>query len=189
VGDLVATSVREARGPAAEKGLTLDLDPVGSASPDHDTVVLGDEERLGQVLDNLLGNAVKYTPAGGRVRAGVTTEADQVVVRVSDTGRGIAAEDLGEIFDSFFRTDDVQGDAIPGVGLGLAITKRLVEAHRGEISATSTLGEGTTVEVRLPRLARPARPERLEGPARPEPLEALEPLDRPQASLPTNGVE
>ncbi|GAB3657827.1 hypothetical protein GCM10027596_13440 [Nocardioides korecus] len=168
VNDLVATCLREARGPAEERGLALELTPTDGpedpAGPGA-LVVHGDEERLAQVLDNLVGNAVKYTPRGGRVTAGVTAEGDQVVVRVSDTGRGIAPEDLGEIFDSFYRTDDVQGDAIPGVGLGLAITKRLVEAHHGEISATSRLGEGTTVEVRLPRMT------------------------GPQASLPTNGVE
>ncbi len=164
---LLATCTQEARRVAHEKGLTLELavDP-GPGSPDgpHPSealVVDGDEERLGQVVDNLLGNAVKYTAAGGRVRAEVHAEGAEVVVRVVDTGRGIAAADLGEIFESFYRTQDVQRDAVPGVGLGLSITRRIVEAHGGRIGATSELGVGTTVEVRLPRA---------------------------QASLPTNGV-
>jgi signal transduction histidine kinase len=162
VHDLLRTCTDEARGPATEKGLTVELVAPDSGTEAPRPLVLGDEERLAQVFDNLLGNAVKYTPAGGVVRAGVTVEADHVVARVSDTGRGIAEEDLAEIFEVFYRTDDVQGDAIPGVGLGLAITKRLVEAHGGHITATSRLGEGTTMEVRLPRA---------------------------QASLPTKGVE
>ncbi len=140
-------SALEAGKAAEAAGLELVLVDEGG---DADLMVSGDAERLAQVFDNLFSNAVKYTPAGGRVTGAVRCEGAEAVVLVSDTGRGIAADDLEQIFTKFFRSASVQGDAIPGVGLGLAITKTIVDAHGGSISVFSELERGSTFEVRLP---------------------------------------
>lgn len=104
-----------------------------------------DPLRLRQVLNNLLANALRYTPEGGQVRVEVRQEDEHLQVRVVDSGSGIAAEHLPHIFDRFYRIDDSGGS-----GLGLAICKDLVEAHDGSIEAESEPGKGTTMTVRLP---------------------------------------
>ena len=145
--ELLRSSFLEAGKAATTAGLTLELE-ISQAGPDLD--IEGDPERLAQVFDNLFSNAIKYTAREGQVTVGLTYERDHAVVRVRDTGRGISEEELGEIFTKFFRSGTVLTDAIPGIGLGLAITKSIVDAHGGEIAVTSELGEGTTFEVRLP---------------------------------------
>ena len=110
-----------------------------------------DPVRIRQMIDNLLSNAVKYTPAGGLVTVSLVEDADQVVLRVADTGIGIAQADLDRLFTKFFRAQDVETRAIQGIGLGLAITKSIVEAHDGVIAVESRTEEGTDFEVRLPR--------------------------------------
>lgn len=121
--------------------------------------IQGDSERLSQVIDNIFNNAIKFTPRGGLVSAHVQREGRDAVVRISDTGRGIPPEELDAVFQKFFRSPGVQVDAIPGTGLGLAISKTIVEAHSGSIDVSSTVGVGTTFEVRVPlagpRVARP----------------------------------
>ncbi len=151
VTELLERSAVEARKAAAAAGLELDLDTAsGGAKLD----INGDSERLAQVFDNLFSNAIKYTPAGGRVEGSVGRDGDVAVVRVRDTGRGIAESEQSKIFNKFFRGSGVLTDAIPGVGLGLSITKTIVDAHGGSITVSSELGKGTTFEVRLP-LAEP----------------------------------
>jgi signal transduction histidine kinase len=150
---LVRSCAVEAEKAAAAAGLTFEL---CVSSPE--LTIEGDSERLAQVLDNLLSNAVKYTPAGGHVQVTVALEADAAVVRVRDTGRGIAEADLAQVFSKFYRGSDVQQEAIPGVGLGLAITKTIVDAHDGQIAVSSRVGEGTVFEVRLPLAVPPALP-------------------------------
>jgi two-component system phosphate regulon sensor histidine kinase PhoR len=113
--------------------------------------VLADEEALGQILDNLVDNAVKYTPAGGRVRVRWSESGDEVALEVDDTGPGIAARDLPRIFERFFRVDRARSRALGGTGLGLAIVKHLAQAMHGSVRAASTLGKGTTFTVCLPR--------------------------------------
>jgi two-component system phosphate regulon sensor histidine kinase PhoR len=152
LADQVRSSVLEAGKTASAAGLTFDFQQYDDGS---ELAVEGDAERLAQVFDNLFSNAVKYTPDGGHVAVQVTREVDHAVVRVCDTGRGISPEELGEIFSKFFRSSTVLSDAIPGIGLGLAITKSIVDAHGGQIAVSSKLGQGTTFEVRLP-LATPA---------------------------------
>ena len=100
-----------------------------------------------QVLSNLIANALRYTASGGQiqVRAFAAT-IDRITVTVSDTGRGIAPDDLPHIFDRFYKSSDSRG-----TGLGLAIAKNLVVAHGGEISAQSNLGLGTTITFTLPK--------------------------------------
>jgi signal transduction histidine kinase len=119
-----------------------------AANPDVD-VVAGDERRIRQVIFNLLSNAVKFTPAGGSVDVWATQDNGEVTVSVADTGRGIAAEDLRRIFEEFRQTDAgiEQGE---GTGLGLALSKRLVELHGGRIWAESELGTGSTFVFTLP---------------------------------------
>ena len=113
--------------------------------------VMGDEERLTQVLSNLLSNAIKYSPAGGRVAVRGRVEPQQVVISVSDEGPGIAAADLPRVFDRFYRADSDLTKRAKGAGLGLFLAKAIVEAHNGRIWAESMPGKGTTFSFSLPR--------------------------------------
>jgi two-component system sensor histidine kinase BaeS len=117
-------------------------------SPGPQTV--GDADRVGTVIDNLLANALKFTPEGGRVTVSAVPVADAWEVTVTDTGRGIDAADLPRVFDPFFRTADAEHDGLPGSGLGLAVARALVDGHGGTISVTSTPGAGSEFLVRLP---------------------------------------
>ncbi len=147
VGELLERSAREASRAASAAGLVFEID-TSQAPPE--IRINGDAERLAQVFDNLFSNAIKYTPAGGQVEVSLTVQGAHAVVRVRDTGRGISEAELGEIFSKFFRSATVLIDAIPGIGLGLAIAKTIVDAHGGKVSVSSTLGEGATFEVQLP---------------------------------------
>ena len=109
-----------------------------------------DEDRINEVLGNLLSNAFKFTKRGGRVTLTVAPEDDHVVISVADTGAGIPPEQLPHIFDKFFQADNQAAAATKGTGLGLAIAKEIVEAHGGQITVDSTVGEGTTFVVTLP---------------------------------------
>jgi signal transduction histidine kinase len=144
---LLRRSALEASRAAASAGLSFEFDVSGAPS---DLEIHGDAERLAQVFDNLFSNAVKYTPPGGHVSASVVQHNGQAVIRVRDTGRGISEAELSEIFTKFFRSKTVLIEAIPGIGLGLAITKTIVDAHGGEIDVNSEPGKGSTFEVRLP---------------------------------------
>jgi two-component system phosphate regulon sensor histidine kinase PhoR len=110
-----------------------------------------DARRISQVLDNLLSNALKYTPKGGSVIVSTLVAEHSCAVVVTDTGIGMSSEDLDQVFEKFHRAHSATSRQIPGIGLGLAITKAIVDAHRGTITISSTLGEGTTVTVWLPR--------------------------------------
>jgi signal transduction histidine kinase len=112
--------------------------------------VYWDEDRINEVLGNLLSNAFKFTPRGGRVALAVSPVDGSVVITVSDAGAGISAEHLPHIFDKFFQADNQAQAATKGTGLGLAIAKEIVEAHGGEITVESRVGEGTTFVVTLP---------------------------------------
>ncbi|GAA3140883.1 hypothetical protein GCM10010466_34910 [Planomonospora alba] len=150
---LVRQSVEDLR-PAAEAGrLAVEVDL------DRHLGVHADPVRLRQVLDNLLSNAVKYTPEGGRVTVTARHEEDAgeeggrdgiVVVTVADTGIGIPAEQYPQLFTRFFRASTAQEAGIEGTGLGLPITKAIVDAHGGEISVAPREGGGTVFTVRLP---------------------------------------
>jgi signal transduction histidine kinase len=112
--------------------------------------ITGDGGRLAQLLDNLVSNAVKFTPAGGKVEVDAGSSADAVWIEVRDTGMGINAVDLELLFNKFFRTPAATKASIQGTGLGLAISKAIVEAHGGSIRVQSVEGEGTTFRVDLP---------------------------------------
>jgi signal transduction histidine kinase len=109
-----------------------------------------DRERLTQVAGNLLSNALKFTPAGGSVTARSFVEGNRAVLEVEDTGIGIPAAEQSRLFERFFRSSIATEQAIPGTGLGLVITKAIAEAHGGEVSVRSEVGEGTCFRVELP---------------------------------------
>lgn len=121
---------------------------VGLSTSLAPAVVLGDRDRLHQVMTNLLVNADKFTPPGGRVRVTVDREQRDAVVHVADSGVGIAPDELAHVFDRFWRGSGSVGT--PGSGVGLAIVSELVRAHRGSVTACSDQGHGTDFEVRLP---------------------------------------
>jgi signal transduction histidine kinase/integral membrane sensor domain MASE1 len=127
------------------KELTLICTPCDSTLS-----VLADPEKLRQVLLNVVGNAIKFTAAGGRVTVGAARERDMVRISVSDTGIGIPADQLTRIFEPFFQVERGPTRRFPGVGLGLSIANDLVRAMRGEVQVASTMHEGTTVSVVLP---------------------------------------
>ena len=141
---LVAQCVLAAQ-PAAEEA---DVELVFDSEPTEP--IVGDPERLAQLLDNLISNAIKFTPAGGQVEVRVDASADPAVIEVRDTGFGIAAADQEQLFERFFRTRSATEMAIAGTGLGLSIAKAIVDAHGGSISVESAEGVGTTFRVELP---------------------------------------
>jgi signal transduction histidine kinase len=143
---LTAGEVATSRNLGEAKGVAVDLvvRPAGS------TMVRADAVRLGQVVDNLVANAVKFTPAGGRVRVEVSAAADTVCLVVADTGIGIPADEHEHLFERFFRASTATDRHIPGTGLGLAISKAIVEAHGGTIEVASAAGRGSTFRVTLP---------------------------------------
>jgi PAS domain S-box-containing protein len=109
-----------------------------------------DSTRIAQLLANLISNAVKFTPDGGKIEVRLAAEGDQAVLAVADTGVGIPAADRERIFDRFFRSAIATRQVIPGTGLGLTIAKDIVEAHNGTIAVQSEEGHGSTFEIRLP---------------------------------------
>ena len=133
--------------------------PRGSTSAARaarDLMVLGDAERLVQVLHNLVGNAIKFTPGGGCVTVRMRVAEEVVALEVEDTGIGIAPDLLPHIFDQFTQGVSRAADRSRGLGLGLAIARHLIELHGGAIAAASPgEGRGTTFTVRLPLLESP----------------------------------
>jgi two-component system phosphate regulon sensor histidine kinase PhoR len=110
-----------------------------------------DEEAVDQILDNLVDNAVKYTPENGRISVRWRSDDGQVYLEVEDTGIGIPEHDLPHIFERFYRVDKARSRELGGTGLGLSIVKHLVQAMHGTVRATSRPGKGTTFSVHLPR--------------------------------------
>jgi len=114
-----------------------------------------DPIRLEQALTNLVGNAVKFTPAGGQVRVSVSAVNDEVQIAVQDTGMGIDADALDHIFDRFYRTKQAVDVGIKGTGLGLAIAQQMIQAQGGRLTVTSVVGEGSTFTMTLPAANQP----------------------------------
>jgi len=143
--DVATQAEAVARPAAAGKRHTLTLDVPGDLPR-----VLADRDRLGQVLINLLDNAVKFTPEGGRIEVSARPSSGRVVVSVKDNGVGIPPEDLGRIFERFYRVGRSRDRREGGTGLGLAIAKHLTQAMGGTIEVESSTGSGTTFRVSLP---------------------------------------
>ena len=151
IADAIGRAAEALRPRTAAKGVALQVH-----LPDELPPVEVDPRRIGQVLRNLLDNAVTHTPSGGRVTVSAGENGPWVEVRVEDTGTGIAAEDLPYIFERFYRADKSRSRATGGTGLGLSIAKKLVEAHGGRIWAESVAGEGAAFTFTLPASPRPA---------------------------------
>jgi len=138
--DPVAVDVGAARAEAAEVTLEFEFELTPT--------VKADPVRLGQVFDNLISNAIKFTPPGGRVGLTISMVGDEAIVVVTDSGMGMTAEDQQRLFTRFFRTKAAA--KIQGTGLGLTITKAIVDAHPGSIGVESKVGTGTSFTFTVP---------------------------------------
>jgi signal transduction histidine kinase len=135
--------------------------------------VLGDPDRLKQLILNLVDNAIKYTPPGGRVMMSLSKENGRSELVVQDTGIGIPTEDLPYIYDRFYRVDKARTRAQGGSGLGLSIAKWIVDAHQGQIEVESVVGEGTTFRVYLPVLKHVSNGQPMRSPVNKSPIQQL----------------
>ena len=141
LGALARETIASFAGRAEASGVTLD-----ATTPPDLPLADTDPVRAREILENLVANALRYTPHGGNVTVDASADDGQIAFVVSDTGVGIPAEALTRIFDRFYKSAESRG-----AGLGLAIAKQLVEAHGGTIGATSIVGQGTAVRFTLPR--------------------------------------
>jgi signal transduction histidine kinase len=145
LADLISDTLESFSGLARQRGVGLS----GSVEPGAEQVYM-DGPRVGRVLNNLVSNALRHTPEGGRVELNASRQGEFARVEVIDTGTGIAAEDLPNIFDQFYRGEKSRSRLTGGAGLGLAIARGIVEAHDGRIGAESTPGEVTSFYFTLP---------------------------------------
>jgi signal transduction histidine kinase len=145
---IVRGAVETAQPTASTAGVDIGAATVDAAAPP--VLVRGDPLRIGQAIDNLVSNAVKFTPRGGRVSVTLSADAGEATVTVLDTGVGIPADELELLFGRFFRASTATRNAVPGVGLGLAITKAIVTAHGGRVDVESEVGVGTAFRLVLP---------------------------------------
>jgi signal transduction histidine kinase len=145
LADLISDTLESFSELAARQSIRLE----GSLEPDVDPVYM-DTQRIGRVLNNLIGNALQHTPAQGEIRVHARRGASGVEVTVSDTGEGIRAEDLPRIFESFYRSEKSRSRTTGGAGLGLAISRGIVQAHGGEITVRSEPGRGSQFTFHLP---------------------------------------
>jgi two-component system phosphate regulon sensor histidine kinase PhoR len=144
VAPVVRDCVASSRPVAEEAGILL------SHAAEETPTLMADSSRLGQVIDNLVSNAIKFTPEGGTVAVRVQKQGDRCAIEVSDTGVGIAPDELEHLFDRFYRAQEARKGHYSGAGLGLAISKAIVDAHDGEIEVASEPGQGSTFQVLLP---------------------------------------
>ena len=145
LSDLMSDTLESFSALARERGVSLG----GSVAPGVDPVTL-DSPRIGRLLNNLIGNALRHTPAAGSVSVSAWRDGAQIHIRVADTGEGISPDDLPHIFERFYRGEKSRNRDTGGAGLGLAIARGIVRAHRGDISAESQPGAGTTFHISLP---------------------------------------
>ena len=145
VGTLLGEQVAFSQTKAQSKGILLELKHAPDLPP-----ILANKRTIEEVIANLLTNAVKYTPEGGKVTVSAEAERDYVHITVKDTGFGIKEEDLGRVFERFYRVKNDKTRFISGTGLGLAIVKSIVEAHHGTVRVESEMDRGSTFHVFLP---------------------------------------
>ncbi|MBI4225691.1 GAF domain-containing sensor histidine kinase [Candidatus Roizmanbacteria bacterium] len=143
--DLVMHSYNTLKVKAGEKNITITLLPY----PEK-LMVSGDKDKLSEVFENIIGNALKYTPNKGSVSIYFTIEKNKIAARVSDTGPGISKQNLPKLFQKFGRLEEAKQNRTPGTGLGLYISKQIVELHKGTIKVESEVGKGTVFTVYLP---------------------------------------
>jgi PAS domain S-box-containing protein len=144
LSDIVSEAVEAATPRAKDRGLDLKV------THDPELACWGDRDRLAQAIDNLISNALKFTPPGGTIAVNAGRDNGRVRLEVSDTGLGIPAGEQAKLFQRFFRGESASAEAIPGIGLGLTITKAIVEGHGGQISVESEEGRGTSFRIDLP---------------------------------------
>jgi signal transduction histidine kinase len=146
--------------PEAEaRGLTVTLD-----LPETPLLFLTTEEDMQRLVGNLLENAVKYTPPGGKVWLGLRGGESEITIVVSDTGIGISPEAMPHIFEEFYRGPNAKAVGKEGTGLGLSLVKRIVDLYQGKVQVQSELGKGTTFTVTLPRDSEPLAERQLTDP-------------------------
>jgi signal transduction histidine kinase len=148
VTEIVRRAVAAAQPPAEAKGLTIE-----AKLPEGQTTAEVAPERIGQVLRNLLSNAITHTSGGGLITVDLVDDGDELHIGVADTGDGIPPEDLPYVFERFYRADPSRVRATGGAGLGLTIARRLVEAHGGTIGVESEVGKGSRFTFTLPKKA------------------------------------
>lgn len=146
ISELVQHLVRNFESDFLKKGIRLDFEA-------GKEIIQGDRDKISQVIINLLSNALKYTPEGGKISVIVREEEDKAVVTIGDTGFGIPPEDLPHIFERFYRADKSRNRLTGGAGIGLTIAKAIVEAHKGRIEVESRLDQGTEFTVFFPKQA------------------------------------
>lgn len=144
LAQVVSQVVDDAQLQARSSDLTM------SMTCDAVATIRGDRMRLAQVVDNLIANALKFTPAKGRIDVRVTSDRDVAILEVRDTGVGISADDLPKLFERLYRSPSAIASQTPGAGLGLPIVQRIVTAHGGRVEVASELGQGTSVRVLIP---------------------------------------
>jgi two-component system phosphate regulon sensor histidine kinase PhoR len=149
IGSPLRSAAAALAGAAESKGVVLEVEPLAPELPP----VAGNHERLERVFTNLIENAIKYTPAGGRVRARARLAGRALEVEIEDDGIGIPAAHLPRVFERFYRVDRSRSREMGGTGLGLAIVKHIVRAHGGNVEVESEEGRGALFRVRLPVLA------------------------------------
>jgi len=147
LSDLISDTLVSFSRLAAQKDVTLS----GSAGPGIDPVVI-DPVWISRAFNNLISNAIRYTPSGGNISLSAELIPQAVLVKVTDTGDGIPEEDLPHIFERFFRGEKSRNRSSGGAGLGLAIVKGIIDAHHGTIQVHSQTGQGTTFSILLPKL-------------------------------------
>jgi signal transduction histidine kinase len=145
LAQLASQTVGDLQVAARRANLSLTIETAQDLLP-----VSGDPIALRRALDNLLSNALKFTPAGGKVNVRAWQDVDSVKLQVADTGVGIPQDQLGRIFDRFYQVDGSAKRRYGGVGLGLSLVKQIVEAHGGQVTVESQVGVGTTFTIRLP---------------------------------------
>jgi len=143
--DLARQAARAGQVTAEEKGQDLDVE-----LPDTEVMVWGDRQNLSQLLDNLIDNAIKYTPNDGSITVKVSKDDENAILQVTDTGIGISPQFQQRVFERFYRVDKARSQSLGGTGLGLSIVKNIAEKHGGSISVKSQLGSGSSFTIKLP---------------------------------------
>ena len=143
--DLARQAARAGQVTAEEKGQDLDAE-----LPDTEVMVWGDRQNLSQLLDNLIDNAIKYTPNDGSITVKVSKDDENAILQVTDTGIGISPQFQQRVFERFYRVDKARSQSLGGTGLGLSIVKNIAEKHGGSIDVKSQLGSGSSFTIKLP---------------------------------------
>jgi two-component system, OmpR family, phosphate regulon sensor histidine kinase PhoR len=159
LSEIVRASVEAATPAAVGAGVELELD-----APPTLTALI-DAGRIAQAVDNLISNAIKYTPSGGRVEVRLGVDGGRIEICVADSGIGIQAGDRNQLFTRFFRARHAEEQSVQGVGLGLSIAKSIVESHGGRIEVDSEVGRGSAFRIRLPGERGPSEPTVRRNPA------------------------